>query len=407
MKKKKNDGWMDFRKKLFKMVSVGVIDDRVNQAYDIISTGALILNLVGAFMSTFQNLQAKYGGLFNQVEAITVAFFAIDFLLRLITAKCLYPKLGEGKAVAKYMTSFAGVVDLLTFLPYYLPVVFPSGAVAFKMFRVVRIMRLFRINAYYDSLNVITEVISSKKQQILSSVFILVVLMLAASLCMYSLEHEAQPEVFENAFSGIWWAAASLMTVGYGDIVPVTTMGKIFGMVITFLGVGMAAIPTGIISAGFVEQYTRLKRIGEFGVQEDIHFIMLHLDHEDEWTGKSIKNLGLPKGAIIVAIERGKDTLIPKGDVVLKADDKLIVGAQKLDQESPIDLKEVQISKDHPWAGAAIRNLDISRRTHLVLVKRKGKNMIPKGDLVLKAGDTVLVYHKGYKDDIVFSSMEE
>ena len=407
MKKAKQEGWNDIRKKLFKMVSVGVIDDPVNQAYDVISTGALILNLMAAFMSTYQNLQEKYGDWFVRIEAVTVAFFAVDFILRLITAKCLYPRLSEKKAVFKYMTSFAGVVDLLTFLPYYLPVVFPAGAVAFKMFRVVRIMRLFRINAYYDSLNVITEVISSKKQQIISSVFILVVLMLAASLCMYSLEHEAQPEVFQNAFSGIWWAAASLMTVGYGDIVPVTTLGKIFGMVITFLGVGMVAIPTGIISAGFVEQYTRLKKIGEFGVQEDIHFIMLHLSNGDGWIGKQIKDLGLPGGAIIIAVERGKDTIVPKGDVALRADDRLIIGAQKLEDENPIDLKEVQISKDHPWAGQAIKNLDLSRRTLIVMVKRKGKSMIPKGEMVLKSGDTVIVYHKGYKDDIILSARDE
>ena len=83
------------------------------------------------------------------------------------------------------------------------------------------------------------------------------VLMLSSSLCMYSLENRAQPEVFTNAFSGIWWAASTLLTVGYGDIYPVTTIGKIFGIFIAFLGVGMVAIPTGIISAGFVDQYSR------------------------------------------------------------------------------------------------------------------------------------------------------
>ena len=122
------------------------------------------------------------------------------------------------------------------------------------MLRIIRIFRLFRINSYYDSLNVIGEVIAGKKQQLMSSVFIILMLMLGSSLCMYSLEHEAQPEVFQNAFSGIWWAASTLLTVGYGDIYPVTTLGKMFGIFITFLGVGMVAIPTGIISAGFVDQ---------------------------------------------------------------------------------------------------------------------------------------------------------
>ena len=95
--------------------------------------------------------------------------------------------------------------------------------------------------------------------------------MLASSLCMYSLEHEAQPDVFTNAFSGIWWAASTLLTVGYGDIYPITTLGKMFGIFITFLGVGMVAIPTGIISAGFVDQYSRIKRMSEYGRESDVH----------------------------------------------------------------------------------------------------------------------------------------
>ena len=131
------------------------------------------------------------------------------------------------------------------------------------MFRVVRIFRLFQINAYYDSLNVITDVIIGKRQQLLSSVFIIMVLMMSSSLCMYSLEHEAQPEVFSNAFSGIWWSVSTLLTVGYGDIYPVTTLGKMFSIFITFLGVGMVAIPTGIISAGFVDQYPCQKRAAD------------------------------------------------------------------------------------------------------------------------------------------------
>lgn len=136
---------------------------------------------------------------------------------------------------------------------------------------------MFRINAYYDSLSVITEVIVGKKQQLFSSVFIILVLMMASSLCMYSLEHSVQPDVFRNAFSGIWWSASTLLTVGYGDIYPVITLGKMFGIFITFLGVGMVAIPTGIISAGFVDQYSRIKRMNEYGHEEDIHFIRIEM----------------------------------------------------------------------------------------------------------------------------------
>lgn len=109
----------------------------------------------------------------------------------------------------------------------------------------------------YDSFNVITTVLYEKRNQIISSVFIVLILMLASSLCMYSVEHNAQPTVFRNAFSGIWWSMSTLLTVGYGDIYPITTFGRIMAICIAYLGVGVVAIPTGIISAGFVEQYQR------------------------------------------------------------------------------------------------------------------------------------------------------
>ena len=333
--------WNEIRMRLFKMVSVGVVDDPINQGYDIVSTLMLIVNLIGAFANTFDGVRAQYASLLDLTEEITVAFFALDYALRLMTAKCLYPQLTEGRALAKYMLSAGGIVDLLSFLPFYLPVFFPSGAAAFRLFRVARIFRLFRINAYYDSLNVITEVIVGKKQQLLSSVFIILVLMLGSSLCMYSLEHDAQPEVFKNAFSGVWWSVSTLLTIGYGDIYPITPAGKAMGIFITFLGVGMVAIPTGIISAGFVEQYTRLKRLGDYAEEEELHFIKTELHRGDLWVGKTVRELHLPQGVILAVIQRGGDTIIPRGDVALKAGDRLVIGAEHLKGDRPVNLREI------------------------------------------------------------------
>ncbi len=382
-----------FRRKIFKMVSVGVIDDLVNKMYDIISTTALIVNLIAAFLNTYEYIRTNFGDILADIETVTVAFFAIDYFLRIYTAKCLYPNVSEVKAILKYMFSFSGIVDILSFLPYYIPIFFPAGAAVFRMFRVVRILRLFRINAYYDSLNVIAEVISRKRQQLLSSVFIIVVLMLASSLCMYSIENQAQPHVFQNAFSGIWWAASTLLTVGYGDIYPITPLGKTIGILITFLGVGMVAIPTGIISAGFVEQYSRLQKIGSKN-EEDVHFIKIKLKKSDKWVGMSIKDLGLPNEIIIAVIQRDNGTIIPTGNVRLLEGDKLILCAESLKNEKPIYLKEFILKGHHPWIGIKIKELDISRQTFIVMVKRKGKTLIPKGDLTLIGNDTVILYSK-------------
>jgi len=266
--------------------------------------------------------------------------------------------------------------------------------VAFRMIRVIRIFRLFRINSYYDSLNVITEVLHSKRQALVSSVFIILVLMLASSLCMYSLEHEAQPEVFRNAFSGIWWSASTLLTVGYGDIYPVTTMGKALGIVISFLGVGMVAIPTGIISAGFVEQYALVKKITEDSSEENIRFIKVRIGKKDAWEGKQIEALGLPAGMIIAAVHRDGDILIPHGNLTLKDRDILIIGALDTSDAEKVGLREMELKQKNRWNGLKIRDLDLSRQTLIVLVRRDGKALIPKGDLVLKEGDRLLLYSK-------------
>lgn len=384
--------WEQRRKRVFEIVEVGNNIDSISRGYDFLNTFFIILNLTVSVLCTFDHINLQYGTWLLVLEKITVATFCIDYILRLWTAKYRYPNLSEPKALLKYMISFIGIVDLLSFLPYYLPIFFPSGAVAFRMFRIARIFRLFRINAYYDSLNVITEVITSKKQQLFSSVFIILVLMLASSLCMYSLEHNAQPEVFTNAFSGIWWAASTLLTVGYGDIYPITTLGKMFGIFITFLGVGMVAIPTGIISAGFVDQYSHIKRMSEYGHEAAIHFIKMHLSEHDQWVGHSIAELGLPEGVIVAAIQRNHKIIIPRGNIVLKANDTMVLGAESFHDHEHIDLKELILQKNHPWNGQRIRDLDISRQTLIVLIKRKKKVLIPNGNMVLREGDTVILY---------------
>ena len=394
MKKNDKRSLTLLRQRLFRMVSVGVVDEPLNRGYDIISTLALLVNLAATFAITFDNVEAAAGPALSRIEAVTVAFFALDYVLRLVTANNLYPELPEGKSCLKYIFSFSGIVDLLSFLPYYLPIFFPAGAVVFRLFRIARIFRLFRINAYYDSLNVITEVIVGKRQQLLSSVFIIAVLMLASSLCMYSLEHEAQPEVFQNAFSGIWWSVSTLLTVGYGDIYPITPMGKIVSIFITFLGVLMVAIPTGIISAGFVEQYSRFKQLGDYAREEDLNFIQVELSARDAWSGACIKDLKLPRGILIAAIQRSGENIIPRGDVVLKTGDRLVLCAEAHKADQQIYLKELVLGRDHDWNGCAIRDLDISRQTHIVMVRRRGTMLVPHGSMKLMEGDTVILYSK-------------
>ena len=387
------------RKRTAAIIEMGSAQDWVSRGYDILSGLMLLANLSASILYTFNSMALQYGSLLVAIEAITVAFFAVDYALRLWTAPEFFPKLSSFRSVWKYVFSLTGIVDLLSFLPYYLPIFFPAGAAVFRIFRVVRIFRLFQINAYYSAMNVITEVLNSKRQQLASSVFIISVLMVASSLCMYSLENAAQPEVFSNAFSGIWWAVSTLLTVGYGDIYPITIPGKIVSIFITFLGVGMVAIPTGIISAGFVDQFSRIKRLSEYAGEEDIHFIKVQLQKRDPWVGMAIKDMGLPHGIIVAMIRRGREQLVPRGDVVLRDNDILILGAGALKDDKHIDLKEIVLRKQNAWNGRLISELDISRQTIIVMIKRNGTMLIPKGDLMLLEGDHVILYSQSYIAD--------
>ena len=159
-----------------------------------------------------------------------------------------------------------------------------------------------------------------------------------------------------------------------------------------FPGRWYGGVPTGIISAGFVDQYSRLKRISEYAHEEDVHFIKVRLRKHDKWVNKSIMELGLPHGVIVAMIRRNHENIVPRGDVVLKINDTLILGAEALKDDRHIDLKEVVLLKHNPWNGQRISDLDISRRSIIVMVKRNGVMMVPKGELVLLEGDHVIMY---------------
>ena len=381
------------RRRIARVIEIGSMDDWASRGYDFFLTALIVVNLTVSVLTTFDSLDA-WGGWFHAIEHVTVACFAIDYALRLFTARYIYGESSEARGVRRYVCSFSGVVDLLSFLPYYLPVFFPAGAVAFRMFRIVRIFRLFRITAYYDSLNAIAEVIVGKKQQLLSSVFIIVVLMLSSSLCMYSVEHDAQPDVFQNACSGIWWSVSTLLTVGYGDIYPITTLGRVLATIITFLGVLMVAIPTGIISAGFVEQYNHIESDAALAREQGVRFIKFRLGKDDAWVGQHVRDLRLPHSVILAAVHRDGEVLVPRGDLPLLDGDLVVLGVEPTRDRTRIHLVEVELLAKNPWVGQLVRDLDLSRQTVIVVIRRGSDVFIPNGSTRLRAGDVLVLHTK-------------
>lgn len=275
-------------------------------------------NILVTFLQTFDELTFLFPA-FHVIEVITILIFCVEYILRIWTADYLYPDKNEFRSRLRFMISFDGIIDLLTILPFF----FLSGMVIFRMLRVARIFHLFRLNARYDSFNVITTVLYEKRNQIISSVFIVLILMLASSLCMYSVEHDSQPEVFRNAFSGIWWSMSTLLTVGYGDIYPITTLGRIMAICIAYLGVGAVAIPTGIISAGFVEQYQRKSSLSNIKAA-DIHEIA-EIFVDKRFAGKSVEEMEEAEQVTIFLILREDLSILPQKDTMLKLNDIIVI----------------------------------------------------------------------------------
>lgn len=247
----------DIKKKIFDIVQIGTRIDIPSYIFDYIIVLAILSSITVVFLQTFESME-KYYDVFKTIEAVTIIVFIVEYILRLYTCDLLYPRDRKWKSVLKFIFSFYGVVDFLTIVSYFGPL-YSNGIVALRMIRVIRIMKLFRVNQSIDAFSIVAEVINQKKKQLMSSICMIFMIMLGASLCMYGFEHDVQPGVFENAFSGIWWATSTVLTVGYGDIYPITAGGRIVAIIIAILGVCVVAIPTGVISAGFVEYYARIK----------------------------------------------------------------------------------------------------------------------------------------------------
>lgn len=305
------------KRRIFDVIQIGQETDLVSRLFDYLIILVIIANIACMFLETFDELAPWYD-LMRGIEYVTLLFFIFEYVLRIWTAEYLYPTGTKKMAILKFLVSFDGVVDLLTILPFF----FLSGFVVFRMLRVVRILHLFRINANYDSFNVIWTVLYEKRNQIASSVFIVIVLLCASSLGMYSAEHEAQPDVFKNVFSGIWWATSTLLTVGYGDIYPVTVIGKCMGILTAFLGVGVVAIPTGIISAGFVEQYTKAANANG-GLEVNIQTVIVDID--SRWIGLTADEIRRKDDVVVVLVKRNTVVMQPGSDYLVEVGDAMAV----------------------------------------------------------------------------------
>jgi voltage-gated potassium channel len=220
----------------------------------------ILLNVCAFVLETIKPIYQALKVEFELFETVSVGIFTLEYLLRIwsITESSAYPKTWQGRW--RYMTSPMAVIDVLAFLPAYLPLIYQDLRIvrAFRLFRLFRLLKLWR---YSSSLRMLIKVIVEKRSDLQVIGFTIVVLMVVSASLMFMLESEVQPNAFSSIPKSMWWAVVTLTTVGYGDMYPMTDWGKVLGAFTALLGVGLIALPSGIISAGFVQEIHRNTRL--------------------------------------------------------------------------------------------------------------------------------------------------
>lgn len=257
---------MRLRARMYRILEVAGAGDRASGVFDIGIIILILLNIAAFVAQSVPSIAGEASGMFFYFEFVSVAIFSVEYAFRLWT--CV-----ENPAYSRPVAGrlwFAGrpllIVDLLAVLPFYLPFLGIDLRVL-RALRVLRLARIAKLGRYSSSLTLIYRVFREKKEEIITTGALMLVLLLFASSFMYYAERDAQPEVFGSIPQAMWWAAVTLTTVGYGDVYPVTAIGKVLGAVVAVLGIAMFALPTGILGAGFVEEIGKSKRRTNAGAQ--------------------------------------------------------------------------------------------------------------------------------------------
>lgn len=242
----------------------------------------IVLNVIVVILETVQSIHDKYLTFFHYFDLISVLIFSAEYVLRVWSCNNdpRYQHTFYGRL--KYMFSVDALIDIIAILPFYIHAIVGLDLRILRILRLLRFLRLFRLTAYMKSAKMIRNVFLRRASELKLSVVLILFLLIIASSIMYFAEHLAQPTVFTSIPATFWWAIVTLTSVGYGDMVPITVVGKLMTGVIMLAGVAIFALPAGIISAGFLEEMRKIKEkklhkcphCGE--VIDDIDYIDLH-----------------------------------------------------------------------------------------------------------------------------------
>ena len=242
------------RKRIWEILEKGNSNDKVSFYTDIFLITLIIFNIVAVLLETVESIYSRYALEFLIFERFSTVVFLIEYILRIWV--CVEEKIKNNKLITrlKYASTWPAIIDLLAVLSGLLPMIFE---VDLRILRALRMLRLLKFSRYFKVMNLLLGVLKEEKQSFLAAMFLLTIAMLIASTGIYLFEKDTQPDKFGSIPEAMWWAIATLTTIGYGDVTPVTGMGKFFGAIIAIIGIGVVALPSGILASGFTDQLKR------------------------------------------------------------------------------------------------------------------------------------------------------
>ncbi|QOW11889.1 ion transporter [Kaistella flava (ex Peng et al. 2021)] len=214
----------------------------------------IILNVLSLILASYKEIFGMYKVFFELFELFSVIVFSIEYVLRLWTADLHFEKGTSFSKRIKFSVSTYGLIDLISILPFYLPLFFPFDLRVLRILRLFRLLRIFKLGRLSKSLQTIMSVLKDSRSELSLTLFVAFILLILSSTLMFYVENDAQPDKFENIGQSLWWSVATLTTVGYGDIYPITPLGKLLSSAIAIIGIGVLALPTGIISSAFINR---------------------------------------------------------------------------------------------------------------------------------------------------------
>jgi len=219
----------------------------------------ILINVIAVVLESVHGLEMKYAILFWVIEMVSVVIFTLEYVMRLWVAPEADSISAQQPLRSRihYASRPLSLVDLLAILPFYLSSLL---SLDLRMLRVLRLLRLLKLVSYFRGINLLADVFRAELIPLTAAMLMMFIIMVLAASGMYLAEHNIQPQTFGSIPAAMWWAIVTLTTVGYGDVVPVTLAGKIIGAMIMLLGIGMVALPAGMLASRFSEELHRRKQ---------------------------------------------------------------------------------------------------------------------------------------------------